>query len=61
MEVLTNKKLLLTFHPKNVSKLEFADNLWLTFLDQPQSDILIFAMINFHIYNSGNKMETWNR
>ena len=27
------------------------DHLWLTFLDQPQYDIVVFAIINFHIYN----------
>ena len=35
----------------NACKLEFADHLWLPFLDQPKSVIVIFAMINFHIYN----------
>ena len=32
--------------------MEFEDHLWLPFLDQPQSDILIFEIINFYIYNS---------
>ena len=36
---------------KNACKLEFVDHLWLTFLDQPQSDIVVFEIINFHIYN----------
>ena len=31
-------------------KLEFADNLWLPFLDRPQSDIVVFAIITFQIY-----------
>ena len=31
-----NKKLFVTVHPKNACKLEFADHLWLTFLNQPQ-------------------------
>ena len=31
--------------------MEFADNLWLAFLDQPQYEIVVFAIINFHIYN----------
>ena len=26
-------------------------NFWLTFLDQPQSDIVVFAIIIFQIYN----------
>ena len=30
--------------------MEFADNLWLPFLDQPQSDVVAFAIIAFHIY-----------
>ena len=36
---------------KNACKLGFVDHLWLPFLDQPQSDIVVFAMISFHIYN----------
>ena len=35
---------------KNACKLEFEDHLWLTFLDQPQSEIVVFAIITFHIY-----------
>ena len=31
--------------------MEFADHLWLPYLDQPQSDIVVFAMITFQIYN----------
>ena len=31
--------------------MEFADHLWLTFLDQPDSDIMVFAIITFHRYN----------
>ena len=27
------------------------DHLWLPFLYQPQSDFVVFAIINFHIYN----------
>ena len=27
------------------------DHLWLPFLDQPQYDIVVFAIINCHIYN----------
>ena len=36
---------------KNAGKLEFIDNLWLPFLDQPQSGIVVFPRINFQIYN----------
>ena len=32
-------------------KLEFADHLYLPFIDQPQSDILFIGIMNFHIYN----------
>ena len=31
--------------------MEFADYLWLPFLDQPQSEIAVFEIINFRIYN----------
>ena len=31
--------------------MEFADHLWLPYLDQPHSDIVVFEIINFHIYN----------
>ena len=47
----TNKKLLNTVQPKNTCKLEFADHLWLPFLDQLQSDIVVFATITFQVYN----------
>ena len=46
-----NKKICVTVQPKNACKLEFADNLLLPYLDQPQSDIVVFAIIIFHIYN----------
>ena len=31
-------------------KLGFVDHLWLPFLDQPQSNIVVFSKINFQIY-----------
>ena len=31
--------------------MEFADHLWLPFLDQQQYEIVAFAMITFQIYN----------
>ena len=46
-----NKKFSVTVQPKNVCKLEFADNIWLPFLDQPQSDIVVLVIIAFHVYN----------
>ena len=33
--------------------MEFVDHLWQPFLDQPQSEMLVFEIINFHIYRSG--------
>ena len=45
------KKLFVKIQPKNACKLEFADNLSITFLDQPQYVSVVFAIINFHIYN----------
>ena len=47
----TNKKFFVTVKPKNACKLEFEDNLWLPFIDQTQSGILVCAIITFHIYN----------
>ena len=57
----TNTKLFLVVIPKNAYKLKFDDNLWLPFLDQPQSDIVVFEIINLRIYTSRNKMETCHR
>ena len=42
-----NEKFTITVQPKNACKLEFVDNLWPLFFDQPQSDIVGFAIINF--------------
>ena len=47
----TNNKFSVLVQPKNACKLEFSYYVWLPFLYQPQSDIVLFAMINFHIYN----------
>ena len=46
----TNKKFSVTGQPENACKLKFADHLWLPFIDQPQSDVVVFEMINFQIY-----------
>ena len=46
-----NKKFTVTVQPKNACKLEFLDHFWLPFLDQPQYDILVFAITTFQIYN----------
>ena len=44
------KNFFVTVQPKNACKLEFADHLWLLFLYKPQSDIVVFIIITFHIY-----------
>ena len=45
------KHLFVTVQGKKSCKLEFADHLWPPFLDQPHSDIVVFEIITFHIYN----------
>ena len=35
---------------KTPCKLEFADHLWLPFLDQPKSDVVVFPIVSFRIY-----------
>ena len=47
-----NKMFTVTVKPKNACKLEFVDHLWLPFLDQPQSGILVFSIITFQIYKT---------
>ena len=37
-------------NPRNAYKLEFADHIWLPFLDHPQSDVVVFALISSCIY-----------
>ena len=46
-----NIKFTVTVQPNNSCRLEFVDHLWLPFIDQTQSDIVVFAVINFQIYN----------
>ena len=46
-----NKKFSVTVQPKNAYKLEFEYHLWLLFLEQPQSDIVVFAITTFQVYN----------
>ena len=38
-----NKRFYVTVKPKNACKLESVDHLWPPFLDEPQSDIVVFA------------------
>ena len=40
----------MTVYPKNARKLEFADHLWIKFLNQPHSAIVVFSIIHFEIY-----------
>ena len=40
----------MTFNLKNVRRLEFSDNLWLPYLDQPHSDVVVFVVVTFQIY-----------
>ena len=53
----TNKTFLVV-KPKPPCQLGFSDHLWLTFLDQPQSDVVVFAIISFQIYKIVTK---WKR
>ena len=46
----TNRKFTCYSSIKNACKLDFPDHLWLSFIDQPQPDIVVFAIITFHIY-----------
>ena len=45
-----NKNFTVIVHPQNSCRLEFADHLWIPFLDQPQYDIVVFAIFTFQIY-----------
>ena len=47
-----NKGLFVTVNPRNACYLEFSDNWRLTFLDQPQSDVVSFEIISFQIYKN---------
>ena len=40
----------MTRSSKNTCKLEFSGNLWLPFIAKTQSDIVVFSMITFQIY-----------
>ena len=46
-----NKRFTITVQPKNACKLEFVNHFWPPFLDQPKSDIVVFAINNFQIFN----------
>ena len=47
----TNKSVFVTIQFKNAYKLEFSDHLWLPFLDQTQSGIVVFEIFTSQIYN----------
>ena len=42
-------KLFVIVHPRDACKMLFPDQLWLIFLDQPQPDKAVFAIISFDI------------
>ena len=46
-----NNNFFVLVQPKNARKLEFTDHLWLPYLDKPQSDIIVFSIITYQIYN----------
>ena len=46
----TNNNLFMAVIPQNACKTGFSDNLWLLFLDQPQSDVVVFSTVSFQIY-----------
>ena len=39
-----SKRLFVRVNPINIYKFEFSYHLWLPFLDQPQSDVVVFAI-----------------
>ena len=45
-----NLKICVTVQLKHLCKLKFLDHLWLPFIEQPQSDIVFFAIITFRVY-----------
>ena len=47
-----NRKGFVTFNPSNTCKMGLAYRLWLPFLDQPQSDVVVCAIINSGIYQN---------
>ena len=47
-----SKRLFVRVNPINIYKFEFSYHLWLPFLDQPQSDVVFFAIIYFQIYKN---------
>ena len=48
----TNNKLFVTVLPKIACKLKCSNRLWLPFLDQTRSEIVVFGMITFQIYTT---------
>ena len=48
----TNKNYVLQFNQKSAYKLEFVDHLWRPFIDEPQSDIVVFAIIILQVHNT---------
>ena len=46
----TNKRLFVKTNIKPPFKLEFSNHLWLPFLYQPQSDVIVFEITTLQIY-----------
>ena len=46
------------FNPRNARKLEFSDYLWLPFLGQPESDVVVLQWFILIYIKSFNTMET---
>ena len=44
-----SERFFVTFHPKYACKLEFADHLRIPLIGQPQSGIVLFSIITFHL------------
>ena len=44
-----NKNLPVIVIPIKACRIEFDDHLWLPFLDQPQSDVVVFVIFHFDI------------
>ena len=51
VEIHQTKKNLCYSSTKTFCKLEFTCRLWISFIDLSQSDIVVFPIINFRIYN----------
>ena len=53
IDIREKKYICVTVQPKNECKLEFSDQFWLPFLDQPQSETVVFKMFR------SNPLQGW--